>query len=38
MKPCYSVVWKLFSWLGVAVFVTVNGIRILENQVLVVAY
>ena len=38
MKPCYLLVWMLFSWLGVAVFVTVNGIRASEFQVLAVAY
>jgi hypothetical protein len=38
MKPCYLLVWMLFSWLGVAVFVTVNGIRAPEYQVLAVAY
>ena len=34
-KPSYSLVWMLFSWLGVAVFVTVNLIRAPEYQVLV---
>jgi len=37
MKPCYLLVWMLFSWLGVAVFVTVNGLRAPEYQVLAVA-
>jgi len=38
MKPSYLLVWMLFSWLGVAVFVTVNGIRAPKYQVLAVAY
>jgi len=38
MKPSYLLVWMLFSWLGVAVFVTVNGIGASEYQVLAVAH